>query len=125
MCCLPSILYNTKASSRSPSVCNEISVVGHTLFFKGRLAKSLLERRATFETGKRGRLWATKIPDEKHCLGCIKSVYRSGRMSVIVWAAIGWGWKSPLIFLEVEDGSKEICSKAYLYQVLEACIFLL
>ena len=45
---------------------------------------------ATFETGKRGRIWVTRRTDEKRCPDCIKSVYRSGRVSVMIWGAIGW-----------------------------------
>jgi hypothetical protein len=41
----------------------------------------------------------------------------------MVWGAIGWDWKSPLIFLEKEEGKKGICSKAYLKQVLDGVIF--
>lgn len=77
----------------------------------------------TFETGKRGRVWVTRRVDEKHCTDCIKSVYRSGRKSIMVWGAIGWDWKSPLVFLEKEEGRKGICSKAYLNQVLDSVIF--
>ena len=78
---------------------------------------------ATFETGKRGRIWVTRRPDEKRCNTCIKSVYRSGRVSVMIWGAIGWDWKSPLVFLERKPARKGICSQAYLEQVLEPVIF--
>ena len=78
---------------------------------------------ATFETGKRGQIWVTRRPDEKRCSNCIKSVYRVGRISVMVWGAIGWDWKSPLIFLKKEEGRKGICSQAYLTQVLQPIIF--
>jgi hypothetical protein len=40
----------------------------------------------------------------------------------MVWAAIGWDWKSDLIFLEREPGKKGICSTVYTNQVLEAVI---
>lgn len=39
---------------------------------------------ATFETGKRGRIWVTRRPDQKACSTCIKSIYRSGRVNMIV-----------------------------------------
>jgi len=45
---------------------------------------------ATFETGKRGRIWVTRQPDEKNHPDYIQSVYQSGRVTVIVWGAIGW-----------------------------------
>jgi DDE superfamily endonuclease len=78
---------------------------------------------AIFETGKRGRVYVTRRPDEKSCQTCIKSVYRSGHMSVMIWGAIGWDYKSPLVFLEKEESRKGICSTAYLKQVLESVIF--
>jgi len=28
----------------------------------------------------------------------------------MVWGAIGWNWKSPLIFMVKEEGRKGICS---------------
>ena len=42
---------------------------------------------------------------------------------MIVWGAIGWDWKSLLVFLVKEEGKKGICSTAYLNQVLEAVVF--
>jgi transposase len=41
----------------------------------------------------------------------------------MVWGAIGWDWKSPLIFLVKEPGRKGICSTAYLNQVLKPVVF--
>ncbi|TVY31395.1 Transposable element Tc1 transposase, partial [Lachnellula subtilissima] len=78
---------------------------------------------ATFEVGKSGRIWVTRRVDEKCCTDCIRSIYRSGRFSVMIWGAIGWDYKSPLVFLEKLPGRKGICSKAYLQQVLEPIIF--
>ena len=40
----------------------------------------------------------------------------------MVWAAIGWNWKSELVFLERKEGKRGICSTAYTEQVLEAII---
>ena len=44
----------------------------------------------TFELGKAGRILVTRRIDEKKCLDCIKSIYRSERVSVMIWGAIGW-----------------------------------
>jgi transposase len=41
----------------------------------------------------------------------------------MIWGAIGWDWKSPLIFLEKLPERKGVCSKAYLQQVLEPVVF--
>jgi hypothetical protein len=40
----------------------------------------------------------------------------------MVWGAIGWDWKSPLVFLVKEDGRRGVCSQAYTRQVLDAVI---
>ena len=55
----------------------------------------------------------------------MRSVYRSGRVSVMIWRAIGWDYKSKLVFIEKLPNRKSICSKAYLQQVLEPVVFLL
>jgi hypothetical protein len=44
---------------------------------------------AIFEAGKRGKIWVTRRPEEKNYQDFIQSVYRSGRVSVMVWAEIG------------------------------------
>jgi hypothetical protein len=77
----------------------------------------------TFETGKIGRVWITRRADERRCPSCIKSVYRSGRTSLMIWGAIGWTWKSKLVFLDKLEGHKGICSQAYLEQVLQPVVF--
>ncbi len=41
----------------------------------------------------------------------------------MVWGAIGWDQKSPLVFLEKLPRRKGICSKAYLQQVLQPIVF--
>ena len=41
----------------------------------------------------------------------------------MIWGAIGWNYKSKLVFLEKLNGQKGICSKAYLQQVLEPVVF--
>ena len=43
----------------------------------------------------------------------------------MIWGAIGWDYKSPLIFLEKLPGWKGVCSKVYLEQVLKPIVFLL
>jgi len=41
----------------------------------------------------------------------------------MIWGAIGWNYKSPLVFMEKLPGCKGICSKAYLQQVLQPVVF--
>ena len=61
--------------------------------------------------------------DEKRCQSCIRSTYRSGRVTVMIWGAISWDWKSPLMFLEKEKGAKGVNSRVYRDQVLIPIIF--
>jgi hypothetical protein len=79
--------------------------------------------KATFEIGKCGRIWVTQQVDEKQYTNCMRSVYRSGRFSVMIWGTIGWDYKSELVFLEKLPGRKGICSKAYLQQVIQPVVF--
>ena len=44
-------------------------------------------------------------------------------MTVIVWGAIGWNWKSPLVFLEKAPGNRGITSRVYRDQVLIPVVF--
>jgi hypothetical protein len=66
-----------------------------------------------FELGKNGRVWVTRRVDEKRCSDYIRSTYRSRRVSIMIWGAIGWDYKSPLVFLEKEEEAKGVNSQAY------------
>jgi hypothetical protein len=44
-------------------------------------------------------------------------------MSVMIWGAIGWDYKSELVFIEKLLEHKGICSKVYLQEVLEPVVF--
>lgn len=41
----------------------------------------------------------------------------------MIWGALGWDYKSPLVFMEKLPERKGICSKAYLQEVLEPVVF--
>ena len=41
----------------------------------------------------------------------------------MIWGAIGWDWKSPLVFLGKREGHKGVDSQAHIDQVLEPIIF--
>jgi len=41
----------------------------------------------------------------------------------MIWGAIGWDYKSELVFMEKLPTRRGICSKAYLQQVLEPIVF--
>lgn len=83
----------------------------------GLWAKVIWTDECSFMAGERGRIWITRRHRERFHKHCIQSVYRSGRTSVMVWGAIGWGWKSKLIFLEKGE-SRGIDSYDYADQVL-------
>jgi hypothetical protein len=46
-------------------------------------------------------------------------------MSVMIWGAISWDYKSELVFIEKLPERRSICLKVYLQEVLEPVIFLL
>ena len=77
----------------------------------------------TWDTSKEGKVYVTRRVDELRCPDCIRSVYRSDRSSVMIWGALGWDYKSPLVFLHRLPERRGICSKAYLQQVLTPVIF--
>ena len=79
---------------------------------------------ASFIIGERGRVFVTRRKNERYCADYIKSIYRSGRSSFMVWGAIGWGFKSKLVFLEKIPGARGINSKAYSEQVLQVILSL-
>ena len=41
----------------------------------------------------------------------------------MIWGAIGWDYKSELVFVKKLPKWKGVCSKAYLQQVLQPVIF--
>ena len=41
----------------------------------------------------------------------------------MIWGAIGWDYKSPLVFMEKEEGCKGVNSRVYRDQVLEPIVF--
>jgi hypothetical protein len=66
-----------------------------------------------FELGKGGTEWVIRTKGERYCLDCIQFRFRSGRSRVIIWGAIGYGWK-----LDLEGHGP----RNYLKQVLEPII---
>ena len=82
-------------------------------------ARVIWSDEASFMTGERGRVFITRRKNKRYCADYIKSIYRSGRLSFMVWGVIGWGFKSKLVFLEKTAGARGINSKAYAEQVLQ------
>jgi hypothetical protein len=46
-------------------------------------------------------------------------------MSVMIWGAISWDYKSELVFIKKLLERKDIYSKIYLQEILEPVVFLL
>jgi transposase len=72
-------------------------------------------------TADRGTKWVTRKEGERYHKDCLQMKFWSGRQSFMVWGAIGYNWKSKLIFLK-GTGKRGICSRDYLEQVLEPYI---
>ncbi len=82
-------------------------------------ARVVWSNECSFVTSERGRLFVTRRSHEWYHESCIKSIYRSGRTSFMVWGAIGWGYKSKLVFLQKMSGDRGINFKTYSEQVLK------
>jgi hypothetical protein len=75
----------------------------------------------SFDTSARGTTWVTRLRHERYHDHCTDHDFQSGRASVMVWGAISYNWKSPLIFL---DGTEKrgVQASDYLEQVLEPVV---
>jgi transposase len=72
----------------------------------------------SFDTSKRGTIFVTRCGSERYHTDCMHRSFHSGRGSFMVWGAISYNWKSPLIFLE-GTGKRGVCADDYLEQVLD------
>ena len=74
---------------------------------------------STFYTGKYKKDQILRKADERYCLDCIQTHFRSGRTSFLVWGMVGWGYKSKLVFLQNLSGARGGMTKEdYIKQVL-------
>jgi hypothetical protein len=69
-------------------------------------------------TAERGAKWVTRKKGERFYKDCMQNNFWSGRATFMVWGAIGYNWKSKLIFLK-GTGKRGVCGRDYLEQVLE------
>lgn len=73
---------------------------------------------STFYTGKQRKAMVIRTNKERYCSYTCQNRYRSGRASFAVWAAVGWNYKSPLVFLEGHGARGGCTKKDYINQVL-------
>jgi len=75
----------------------------------------------SFDTSKRGTIFVTRCGGERYHNDCMHRSFHSGRSSFMVWGAISYNWKSPLVFLE-GTGKRGVCADDYLEQVLDPIV---
>ncbi|KAF4626630.1 hypothetical protein G7Y89_g11531 [Cudoniella acicularis] len=83
--------------------------------------KILWSNEVTFLVGGRfAKVRVTRNTKERHCLNCIQhQFYREHTTPVSAWGAIGYGYKSPLVFIKGTGKSSALKQIDYLAQVLE------
>lgn len=70
--------------------------------------------------GRSAKARVTRNCSERHCLNCIQHQFHRGHTTpVSAWGAIGYGYKSPLIFLHGTGKGTALKQSDYLAQVLE------
>jgi len=74
-----------------------------------------------FDTSQRERIRVTRLTTKRNHNHCMQHNFHSGRASFMVWGAISYDWKSPLVFLD-DTGPKGVIDKDYLHQVLEPIV---
>ena len=76
----------------------------------------------TFETGKKAKDMVLRSKGQSYCQDCCQHKFRSGRISVLVWGAIGTGFKTDLVFLEGLGTRGGLTRDDYIEQVLGATV---
>ncbi len=77
---------------------------------------------STFYTGKQRKAMVIRTNKERYCSYTCQNRYRSGRTSFAIWAAVGWDFKSPLVFLDGHGARGGCTKKDYIEQVLEPVV---
>ena len=80
--------------------------------------KVLWTDEVTFETGKKAKDWIIRTREDRYCEDCCQHRFRSGRTSVTIWAGIGMGWKTDIVFLEGSGVRGGMTMEDYKKQVL-------
>ena len=70
--------------------------------------------------GRSAKVKVTRNRHERHCLTCIQYQFHRGHTTPVnAWGAIGYGYKSPLIFIDSTGKSGAFKQVDYLTQILE------
>lgn len=72
----------------------------------------------TFTTSKQRKAWVIRTQGERYCPDCLQHRFYSGRASFSIWAAVGWNYKSPLVFLTGHGQRGGMSKDDYKEQVL-------
>jgi hypothetical protein len=75
----------------------------------------------SFDTSARGTTWVARFRHERYYDHCIDHDFQGGWALVMVWGAISYNWKSPLIFLD-GTGKRGVQAPDYLEQVLRPVV---
>lgn len=73
---------------------------------------------AAFNTSTRGSHWVTRTEGERYHDDCIDHTFQSGRATVVVFGAISYNWKSPLVIIEGHGKRGGMTFNDYLNQIL-------
>jgi len=76
----------------------------------------------SFDTSRGTTKWVIRTKGERYHPACCESVFKSNSKSIPIWGAIGYNWKSPLVFLEGHGKGGGITMEDYKKQVLEAVV---
>jgi hypothetical protein len=79
--------------------------------------------------GPEGSIYVIRKPGERYCKDCIqvreeKDDYEKKELKKVhAWAAVGWEFKSPLVFYEISSNSNgKMTQRAYIEQILEPVV---
>jgi len=84
--------------------------------------KNIYSDESIFDTSKRGSAWVMRLPHECYHGDCLEHTFRSGCSTVVVWGAISYNWKPPLVFLEGSGKKKGATMEDYYEQVIEPVV---
>jgi DDE superfamily endonuclease len=91
------------------------------IFWTVEWLKVLWSDEVTFQVGgKSAKERVTRNPQERQCLTCVQYQFHHGyAIAVSAWGAIGYSYKSPLIFVHGTGKRKALKQVDYLSQILE------